>query len=83
VFSLEVHLGMADTEMAGESIGAAECLLIHAELAANLLLPRIVDGVFVTSKVVRAGEDSVAGLASAGVDALALVRASLGVDGAN
>jgi len=79
VLAGEVDVGMDDAHVAGQSIASAERLLLRAEVAADLLLLPVVDGVFVAREVVRPGEDGVAGLAGARVDSVAPVRTGLRV----
>lgn len=75
-----VHvIGVADAEVPGERIVATEGFLFRAQVAAHLLLARVVDGVLVPGEVVRAREDRVARLVGRGVDALAAVRSFLRV----
>lgn len=76
----ELEIGMADTVMPGQRISTAECLLFCAHVAADLLLPRVVNRVFVTRQIVGPREHRVARLASARVDAFALVRSCLCVE---
>lgn len=75
----EIYLRMDDTHVPRQRIVAAKGLLLNAERTADLLLARVVDCIFMSGEVVRSGEYSVAGFASGGVDALALVRARLRV----
>lgn len=63
-----------------QCICAAKCLLFGADVATHFLLPPVVDGVLVARKIIGAGEDCIARLASAWVDSFALVRARLGVE---
>jgi len=55
---------MADPEMPGESIVPTKCLLLGTQMTPHLLLPRIVDGVFVSCEIVWSRENCVAGFAS-------------------
>lgn len=63
--------------MSCQCIGATEGLLLSADVASHLLFTGVVDGVLMPRKIVGSREDCVAGLASAGVDAVAAVRTSL------
>jgi len=49
----ELNIRVAHTIMPGERIRPAECLFVRAQVAADFLLARIVNGVFMTGKVVR------------------------------
>lgn len=69
----EFHLGMADPEVSCQGIVPTERLLLRAQMTSNLLLARIVNGVLVTSEIVRPREDGVTWFARAGIDALTLV----------
>lgn len=73
VLAGKFHVGMADTVMPCQCICAAERLLLGTQVAPDLLLAAIVNRVLVPCEVVRSGEDSVARLASARVDAATLV----------
>lgn len=79
VLAREVDFWVHDAHVAGESVVAREGLLFDAESAAHLLLADVVDRVLMASEIIRTREDRVAGLSSCGIDALALVRASLAV----
>jgi len=79
VLSGKVDLWMHNAHVTCQCIVAGEGLFFHTQCAANFLLARIVDRVFVAGKIVRTGEDGVARLAGCGVDALTLVWARLGV----
>lgn len=75
----ELDFRMANAVVPSERIRPAEGLLVRAKIAANLLLPRVVDGVFVSRKIVGPREYCVAWLPGAGVDPVAFVRAMLRV----
>lgn len=62
-----------------ECVGAAECFFNRAKIALDFVLALVMNRVLVARQVVRAGEDGIAHLAGAGVDAIAAVRASLAV----
>ena len=62
-----------------ERIVSREGLLLDAESAPDLLFFCVMKGVFVSRQVIRPGEVGFAWLSSRRVNALALVRASLGV----
>ena len=70
---------MHDAHVPCEGVVARERLLFRAQVAAYLLLLRVVDRVLVSREIVGAGEDRVARLACGRIDPLALVGASLGV----
>lgn len=80
VLARDLDFGVADAEVSGKSIGAAEGLFLGTQLATHLLLARIMDRIFVARQVVRPREDGVAGLASARVDAVAAMGTSLAVE---
>lgn len=65
---------MLDLLVSGECVISAKRLLVVADFAPHLLALGVVNGVFVTSKIVRPRKDGVARLASCGIDAGALVR---------
>lgn len=65
--------------MSRECVVATESLLLGTDGTMHLLLARIVDGVFMASEIVRAGEDGIAWFAGRRVDSLAFVRSSLRV----
>ena len=65
--------------MPGERIIPGKCLLLRAQVTPYLDLASVVNGVFVSGEIVGAREDGVAWLAGTGIDALAFVRARLGV----
>lgn len=52
-------------------------LFLRAKMTPDFHLPVVVNRVFVACQIVRSGEDRVARLARAGIDALAFVRTSL------
>jgi hypothetical protein len=79
VLAREVDIRVADTVVARQCIRPAKRLLFCAEVAAHLLLPRIVYGILVPGQIVRPGEDCVARLARARVDAFTFVWACLGI----
>lgn len=60
-----------------QCIVAGESLFLDTQCAANFLLARVVNRVFVPGKIVRTGEDRAARLAGSGVDALTFVWAGL------
>jgi hypothetical protein len=60
-----------------QSIKAAEALLVVADLAAHLLAVVIVDGILMTSQIVRTREDCVTRLSCGGIETSATVRARL------
>jgi hypothetical protein len=55
-------LGVNDTKMSRERIVSAKRLLFRTYRTMNLLLTRVVDGILVSSKIVRPGKDRVAWL---------------------
>lgn len=65
---------MAHTEMSGESIVPAECLLLGTQMTSHLLFSCIVNCVFMSCEIVGPRENGVAGFASGGVNPFALVR---------
>ena len=65
---------MHNTHVSCERIVTRKGLLFTAMRALHLLLAVFVNGVLVSGQIVGARESSVAGLASRGVDAAALVR---------
>jgi len=75
----ELNLRVTHTIVPRESIGAAERLLVGAEIATHLLLPCIVYSILVTGEVVGSREDSTAWFPGAWIDAIALVGAGLAV----
>lgn len=79
VLARQLDIRVADAVMSRKRIGPAKRLLFRTEITPDLLLPRIVDGIFVPSKIVRAGKDRVAWLSRAGVDPVAAVGAGLRV----
>jgi hypothetical protein len=68
-----------DPHVSRQGVVAAEALLLRAQLASNLLLPRVVKGILVSRKIVGSTEDRVARLARGRVDPLALVGTGLAV----
>lgn len=70
---------MAHSVVARERISSAECLFNGAEIAADLDLFAVVDGVLMPGQVIGAREDGTARLSSARVDAIAPVRPGLAV----
>lgn len=68
---------MFDLLVTSESVQPAKPLLVIADLASHLLAMRVVDGIFMTSKIVWSREDSVTGLASHWVGASAAMRTRL------
>jgi len=70
---------MDDAHVSRQRIIAGEGLLLHAESAADFLLTTVVDRVFMTSEIVRPGEDGVAGFARRRIDLVTLVGSSLTV----
>jgi hypothetical protein len=79
VLSGKVNLWVHNAHMTCQCIVAREGFFLDTQCAANFLLARIVDRVLVSSEIIGAGEDGVAGLAGSGVDALTLVRPRLRV----
>lgn len=73
----EIYLWVDNPHVPRQCIVAAECLLLYAKRAADFLLARVVNCIFVSGEVVRPGEDGVAGLAGGGVNALTFVRTRL------
>jgi len=66
--------------MSRQSIGSAESLFLGAQVASDLQLAGVVDGVLVPRQVVWPREDGAAWLASAGVDSVTTMRSGLGVE---
>lgn len=64
---------MHDAHVSCQCIVPAECLLLSAQMAPNLLLAIVVDRVFVSREIVATAELCVARLAGLGIDLLALV----------
>jgi len=75
--SWPVNIGMHHPHMSGQCVIARESLLFRTQMTSHLLFPCIVDGVFVSGKIVRPRKDGIAWLARTGVDALAFVWTSL------
>jgi len=73
----KVNVRVTDTEVPGQRIVAAEGLLLGAQVAAHLLLARVVDRVFVAREIVGPREDGIAGLASRRVYTLTAMRTCL------
>ena len=73
----EIYFRVDDAHMPRQRIVATECFLFDAKRAADFLLACVVNRIFVSGEVVRPGEDSVAGLAGSGVNALTFVRTRL------
>lgn len=76
-----LYIGMHDPHVSGKGIVSAEGLLLTTVLASHLDLLTVVDGILVACQIVRSREDGVARLSGGGIDACALVRASLRVSG--
>jgi len=70
-------VGMAHSEMSGERIISAECLLLGTQMTPHLLLSCIMNCIFVSREIVRSRKDGVARLPRRGVDPLALVGSVL------
>lgn len=70
-------VGMAHSEMSGERIIPAECLLLGTQMTPHLLLSCIMNCIFVSREIVRSRKDGVARLPRRGVDPLALVGSVL------
>jgi len=77
MLSGEVDFWMHNTHVTCQCIVAGESLFLDTQCAADFLLARVVNRVFVPGKIVRTGEDRAARLAGSGVDALTLVWAGL------
>jgi len=75
----EIDLRMNNAHVTSERIIPRKGLLLDAQRTSHLLLARVVNGVLMTSQVVRSRKDSVAWLSGCGIDALAFVRAGLRV----
>lgn len=75
----ELLIRVAHAVVSRECIGTAECLLLGTDIAADFLLASIVNGIFVSCKIVRSREDSVARLSGTRVYTVAFVRSSLTV----
>lgn len=73
----QLNFRMADPVVSSKSVRPAEGLLLGTHIATNFHLACVVNGVFVASEIVWAGEDGVAGFSCAGVDTVAPVRSSL------
>lgn len=71
---------MAHPVVSRQCIGTAKGLLLRTQVAVHFLLLGVVDRVLMPGQVVRSREDGVAGLAGAGVDAIAAVRSGLAVE---
>lgn len=74
-----VHLGMHHAHVSGEGVIATEGLLLSAKMAPHLLLARVVNRIFVPSKIVGPREDRIAWFARRRIDPLTLVGTSLGI----
>jgi len=79
LLSGKFDVGMADTVVTGECICTAECLLVGAEVTSHLLLTCVVNRILMPCQVVGPGEDGIARLARARVDAVATVWSCLAV----
>jgi len=79
MFAGEIDLWMDDTHVPSESVAPGECLFLLAKRTANFLLADVVDRVFVSSEIVRTGENGVARLPGRRVSPLTLVRTRLRV----
>lgn len=80
VFAGEFHVWVADSVVSREGIGSTKRLFLGAKPTSNLLLPRIMNRIFVSGQVVRSREYRVARLSRARIDSLALVWTSLAVE---
>jgi len=68
VLSRKVNFWMNNPHVPCKSIVAWKCLFLYTQCATNLLLPRVVNGVFVASQIVRTREDGIARLSSSRID---------------
>jgi hypothetical protein len=72
-----VNIGMHHAHVSGQRIIPRECLLLGAKMTSHFLLPRIVNSIFMTRKIIRPREDRVARFAGAWIYALTFVRTRL------
>jgi len=80
LLAVEFDIGVTHAIVSSECVCPAECLFVGAQVAAHLLLARIVNRIFMPCQVVGPREDGIAGLASTRVDAVAPVWAGLAVE---
>ena len=80
VLAMEFDIRMAHTVVSSEGVGAAKRLLVRAQIAPYLLLPRVVNRVLVPGEVIGPREDGIAWLSRARVDTVAPVRTGLAIE---
>ncbi len=79
VLAGEIDVGMNDAHMPSKRVVARERLLLDTKRTSDFLFADVVNRILVPGQVVRTREDGGARLAGGRVDAIALVRARLGV----
>jgi hypothetical protein len=75
VFDLRVH----DSHVSRQCVVPTETLFFCTKLTPHLLLPGIMDGIFMPREIVRSAEDCVAGFSGRRIDPLAFVWTCLAI----
>ena len=74
-----VNIRVHNSHVSGQRVISGESFFLGTKMTSHLLLPRVVNSVLVTCKIIRPRKDRIARLAGAGVYALTFVRTGLRV----